>query len=192
MRTIKTLAALVLALAVMPGPARAMTIQGIDIPEQMAFPSGMLMLNGAGVRSKLLIEVYVACLYLQTPGSDPAAIMAADEPQAVTLHIVSDLVTHEKLARAARRDMGRAMGGRTGPIEPQIDEFMALFDEEVVKGDVFTLFFEPGEGTHVIKNGRTLGVIPGLAFKRALFGIWLSDNPTQKSLRDKMVGEAAG
>jgi len=192
MRSIRILPSAVLALTLVSGAVRSITLEGIDIPQQMGFPTAMLMLNGAGVRSKLFIEVYVACLYLETPGSDPAAIMAANEPQAVTLHIVSDLVTSEKLARAARRDMDRATEGRTGSIQPQIDQFMALFDEQVVKGDVFKLFYQPGAGTHVIKNDRTLGIIPGLAFKRALFGIWLSDNPTQKSLRDRLVGETSG
>jgi len=31
--------------------------------------------------------------------------------------------------------------------------------------------------------------VPGLAFKQALFGIWLSDDPVQDSLKEAMLGD---
>jgi hypothetical protein len=35
----------------------------------------------------------------------------------------------------------------------------------------------------VLKNGESRANVSGLAFKQALFGIWLSDNPIQKLLK---------
>ena len=42
----------------------------------------------------------------------------------------------------------------------------------------------------VIRNGEVKVVVPGLAFKKALFGIWLSDDPVQDDLKEGMLGEA--
>ncbi|HCX90261.1 MAG: hypothetical protein COW04_00540 [Deltaproteobacteria bacterium CG12_big_fil_rev_8_21_14_0_65_43_10] len=35
-------------------------------------------------------------------------------------------------------------------------------------------------------------VTNGLPFKKALFGIWLCDNPAQKSLKREMLGTVGG
>jgi len=51
-----------------------------------------------------------------------------------------------------------------------------------------TLAYEPGVGTHLMNGDESVSVIPGLEFKQALFGIWLSDKPAQASLKKKMLG----
>jgi hypothetical protein len=38
------------------------------------------------------------------------------------------------------------------------------------------------------KNGKMLGTIEGLEFKKALFGIWLGNNPADKDLKAGMLG----
>ena len=42
--------------------------------------------------------------------------------------------------------------------------------------------------THVLKNKDLQELIPGLEFKKAFFGIFLSDNPIQKNLKNAMLG----
>jgi hypothetical protein len=64
-----------------------------------------------------------------------------------------------------------------------------VFQEEIKEGDVFDLVYVPGEGVHVLKNGEQKDTVGDLEFKKALFGIWLSDNPAQKDLKNKMLGQ---
>jgi hypothetical protein len=70
-----------------------------------------------------------------------------------------------------------------------VDQFMAVFQEEITEGDVFDLVYLPGEGVRVLKNGEHKDTVGDLAFKKALFGIWLSDKPAQKDLKEKMLGQ---
>ena len=51
--------------------------------------------------------------------------------------------------------------------------------------------YEPGKGVSVIRNGTVKVTVEGLDFKKALFGIWLSDDPIQDSLKEEMLGEEA-
>jgi len=183
--------AAILALLALPLQAAALTLEGIRIPERIVFQDVTFSLNGAGVRKKFFVEAYVACLYLTDPSEDPEYVLAADEPQTITLHIVSDLVTRKRLAKAAERDM-RKVYGSLESIQPQVDKFMGLFADEVAKGDVFKLVYLPGAGTRVIKNERELAVIPGLNFKKALFGVWLSaKNPAVDGLRKDLFDREA-
>ena len=178
--------AAILALLALPVQAAALTLEGIAVPERLEFGDVALTLNGAGVRKKMFIKAYVACLYLTAPSEDPEYVLAAEEPQTITLHIISGLVTSARMAKAAARDM-RKVYGPLESIQPQVDLFMDLFEEEVNKGDVFKLIYLPGTGTRVVKNERELAVIPGLSFKKALFGIWLSKkNPAVDNLREDM------
>ena len=46
----------------------------------------------------------------------------------------------------------------------------------------------PDSGTNVLKNSEYIDTIPGIEFKKAFFGIWLSNDPIQKNLKQAMLG----
>jgi hypothetical protein len=63
--------------------------------------------------------------------------------------------------------------------------------EEIKKNDTYDFVYVPSEGLNVLRNGKSLGVVPGLEFKKAFFGIWLSDYPVDRDLRKKMLSGRA-
>jgi len=48
--------------------------------------------------------------------------------------------------------------------------------------------YAPRGGTTVWRDGEPVSVIEGLAFKQALFGIWLSKKPVAGKLKAGMLG----
>jgi hypothetical protein len=64
-----------------------------------------------------------------------------------------------------------------------------VFKKEIKEDDSYDLIYVPGKGVEVYINGEYTSVTEGLAFKKALFGIWLSEKPAQKSLKKAMLGE---
>ncbi|WP_111496668.1 MULTISPECIES: chalcone isomerase family protein [Marinobacter] len=171
------------------GSASALTLEGVDVPEQMTADDSQLVLNGAGVRSKWFIDLYVSSLYTPSEQSDARAIVEADEPQAIRLDIISGLISSEKMTSATLEGFEASTDGNMAPLQPQIDRFMNVFQEEIKEGDVFDLVYVPGDGVQVFKNGQKKDTVPGLAFKKALFGIWLSDEPAQDDLKAAMLGK---
>lgn len=170
-------------------PVSAVTIEGVDMPDQMKADGSELVLNGAGVRSKWFLDLYIGGLYVSHVGSDPKAIIDADEPQAIRLHIVSGMITSDKMTSATLEGFEASTKGNTAPVQAEIDEFMGVFKDEIKEGDVFDLVYVPGEGVKVSKNGNARDTISGMAFKKALFGIWLSDEPAQEDLKAAMLGQ---
>lgn len=65
-----------------------------------------------------------------------------------------------------------------------------VFNDTIKKGNVFDMIYVPGEGTYIYRNGALKTTIEGLAFKKALFGIWIIDKPSHgiESLRRGMLG----
>ncbi len=164
-------------------------IAGINLPDVLETGQTTLVLNGAGVRTKFFLDLYVGGLYLQQKSANPEKIIAADEPMAIRLHIISSMITSEKMEKATREGFTKATGGNIAPIHAQIETFISVFREKIQEDDIYDLMYLPGTGTEVYKNSDRKSLMQGLAFKQALFGIWLSDKPAQKSLKKKMLGK---
>jgi hypothetical protein len=158
-----------------------------ELPGTLQVGDAKLVLNGSGARTKYLMKMYVAGLYLTQPSAKPAAIIADQAPMAIRLEITSGLVTQEKLVESLNEGFDKATSGKPEPICKEIDQFRRCFAQEIAKGDVFDLVYLPEYGVTVLKNGKRQGVVPGLAFKKALFGIWLSDDPVDKDLKSAML-----
>lgn len=177
-----------LALFLTAAPADAKKIAGISMPDYLMAGQSRLALNGAGLRTKLFMDLYVGGLYLVQKNQDAKKITEADEPMAIRLNIVSSLITSEKMEAAVREGFAKSTEGNTAPIMTQIEVFISVFKDRIDKNDVYDFIYLPGSGLEIYKNSNFRSLIQGLSFKQALFGIWLSDRPVQKSLKEEMLG----
>jgi chalcone isomerase-like protein len=188
-KALSTAFASLLLSALLSAPATAVEIEGVDVPETYSAMGTELKLNGAGTRSKWFMDLYVGGLYVPSTIDDGQAIINADEPQAITLHIISGMITSDKMKSATMEGFENATDGDLAAIQSEVDAFLDVFSAEIQEGDVFDLVYLPGEGTRVLKNGEPKATIGDLEFKKALFGIWLSDKPAQEDLKEKMLGQ---
>jgi len=185
----KTLTAVTaVSLALFSGSIMAEKVAGVELAPTMMVGEQELAFNGAGIRKKLFIKLYVGSLYAGQSSSDAAALVAADKPMAIRINVLSDLLTRDKMVKALNEGFEQSTGGDTAPVQEGIDQLMGLMQDKIRPGNSMTLAYEPGVGTHVMRNGEALSVVPGLPFKQALFGIWLSDSPAQDSLKKAMLG----
>jgi hypothetical protein len=179
---------MILALMMLPVDAQV-TISGVNLPATLKAGDTELILNGGGVRRRFFMNMYVGGLYLQEKSSNASGIVAADRPMAVRLEIVSGMISSDNMSEAIRDGFQKSTNGNTRPLQTRIDEFIRVFSrEEISRGNVFELVYVPGTGVQTYKNGRLQNTIEGLDFKRALFGIWLSDDPADSSLKRGMLG----
>ncbi|MGI9318553.1 MAG: chalcone isomerase family protein [bacterium] len=159
-----------------------------NIPGTLAVGGGDLNLNGHGMRKKAFISLYRCGLYLDQPNQDAAAIISADTAMAIRIVIESGFISSKKMQTAMVEGFDKSTGGNTAPIADEIETFKSGFSDEIVKRDVFDLVYQPGTGVEVIKNGESKVTAGDLGFKQALFGIWLSEDPVQKSLKKALLG----
>ena len=171
------------------GMALSANIDGHQIPDQLPAADTQLVLNGAGLREKFMIDLYVGGLYLTNKSSDAASIISADEPMALRLLIVSSRITSENMTEATLEGFQHSLGNKLAAMQPRIDQFMLSFKEPIKEGDVFEMLYLPGSGVVISKNGKPLNTVEGADFKAALFGIWLGNEPAQKSLKQEMLGK---
>lgn len=177
-----------LLLAFTATQASAANIAGVNMPDQVQYGGKTMVLNGAGIRKKFLMTIYVGGLYLTAKSNDADAILKADEPMSIRLAITSSLITPDKMKATTLQGFQRAMGGNTAPLQNEINQLLNSFDKGVSKGDTYELTNVPGSGVHIIRNGKLVETIRSNAFKEALFGIWLSKTPVHAGLRARMLG----
>lgn len=165
------------------------TVSGVKVDEKMSLEGQNLVLNGAGIREKMWIDLYVGSLYLPKKSASAKEIMDSKEGAAIKLNIISGMITSDKMISAINEGFENATNNATAPLKTKIDKFKGFFKDEIKKGDVFIIMNVPSEGVVVYKNGAKKGTIEGHDFKKALFGIWLCDKPADKDLKDGMLGK---
>jgi hypothetical protein len=166
----------------------AREVVGVNVPDTVSLGEARLVLNGAGVRSKFFVKVYVGALYLPAVQREAARLFEVDTPVAVHLHFLHSEVEAKKLVDAwndgfnANHD-----AAQLAALKARIERFNALF-RTVKRGDVVRIDYTPGHGTRVAISGEERGVIEGSDFRAALLRIWLGDSPADTDLKRAMLG----
>ncbi|WP_072992474.1 chalcone isomerase family protein [Flavobacterium segetis] len=167
-------------------------INGVEIPRTIEFKGKKMSLNGVGQRSKFFTDLYVQALYLTRYSQDAVQILDSETEMSISLHITSGLISSKKLTKALEKGMEKSVG-ESGMLKfsKELKELEYLLSTEATKvGDVFELTFNPqDESLWITKNKDYKGQIKGLEFKKAFYGIWLSENPVDKKLKNELLGK---
>lgn len=172
--------------------AQAKTCEGVAFPDQVKADGAALTLNGLGLRKAtfLKVKVYVGALYLPQASQDANAILKANAPKQLVLHFVRD-VGGDDLSKGWDEGFENNAGEQLAALKPRIDAFKAMMTD-VKKGDTLSMRHKPGAGVEVAVKGAAKGAIKGDDFARALFAIWLGQNPPNDELKTGLLGGACG
>jgi len=161
----------------------------VTLPNSVNFGNEKLQLNGAGIRKKaMVLKLYSGGLYLVKKSSDAKSIMNADETMAIKLVITSSFVSSEAMSEAVQEGFEASTGGNVAPLASEIAKFISFFSDEIVENDVFDITYQKGSGVVVYKNNKEKGTVLGMNFKKALFGIWLGNDPVDSKLKKALLG----
>ncbi len=181
-------ALLVIAQLSLFAPANARTIEDVNLPEQITLANTALQLNGAGIRTKFVFNIYVGTLYLPQKASAAKQILAMNGAKRVGMHILYSEIDKEKLINGWHEGFENNLDNKQfEALKPRLQQFNNLF-VTVKKGDVIYLDFIPGKGTVVTINNKTRGTVQGDDFYTALLKVWLGEEPADDDLKAAMLG----
>ena len=163
------------ALAPIPIHAQATEIAGVTVPATVDAGGQSLVLNGAALRKKSIVKVYVAGLYLPAKSSDADAILAADAPRALRMQFVRD-VGKDKMCEAWDESLKNNTPGADAQLQGEFKDLCGWM-QDLKKGDVMTFTYVPASGTTVDIAGTRKGTIAGKPFADALFKSWIGPKP---------------
>jgi hypothetical protein len=168
--------------------ALAGQLAGVSLPDQTEAAGKTLVLNGLGLREAtlMMVDVYVAGLYLESKTSDAEAILGADRAKRLVLTFVRS-VGREKLVEAWSEGLEKNAGEKRATVADGFARMNAAMTD-VKKGDTVVLTYLPGQGTTVEVRGKASPPIEGDDFQAVLFSIWLGSQPPNVGLRDGLLG----
>jgi Chalcone isomerase-like len=184
----------ILAALAWPCAALAADVAGVKLDDRMSIAPGApeLVLNGAGVRTRLVIKVYVAGLYVTEKKTAAADVLALGGPKRMLLVLLRD-VTAQQMSDAVTE--GFQANNPPADNERYKESLAALVSAmssfgQVKKGDVLVFEYVPETGTRVLLNGAAQGTpIAGPDFYRALLRVWLGDKPVDADLKKALLGQ---
>lgn len=180
---------LYLSLLLLALPAVAETdIAGIKLPDHYSVNGQSLSLNGAGIRSKFFVKVYVGALYLENRQTNADDILAMQGAKSMQMHILYKEIEAKKITDGwnegfrenTNKDDFRNLAER-------LETFNALFTD-FHEGDTVFMNYTPGGGTELQINKETLGTIEGEDFFVALQKVWIGGHPADKDLKKGLLG----
>lgn len=176
------------ALVVM-SPALALDVVGVKVEERAQVAGKELVLNGAGIRTRLFFKVYVAALYAEKPAKEAAALIAGPGPRRIVLSMLRELdadTLYGALEEGLRNNLSEA---ERAALKPSIDALGATMRGigKVVPGDTVTLDFS-AEGLTIGHNGSPRGKIADEKIGPAVLKIWLGEKPAEESLKQALLG----
>ena len=189
-----TAAAAVVATHLVPsGAALAVEVGGATLPDTATVGGQALVLNGAGVRTRVFFKVYAMGLYLPKKVGSTAEVLASPGARRVTLHLLRKL-TGEDFAKAFTEGLNNNTGeAERQRLQSQIEAFVGTFSRQgdLKEGEVIHMDWVPGTGLVATRSGQPVGTpIDEPAFYNAVLRIWLGDKPADDALKPLLLGKS--
>ncbi|HXL83536.1 MAG TPA: chalcone isomerase family protein [Casimicrobiaceae bacterium] len=168
--------------------ALAAEVGGVRLDDKVSVGAQELVLNGAGVRTRVVFKVYVASLYLPQKATELAAVLAKS-PRRIQLNLLRTL-SADQLVEALNEGLAENnTAAELAAVKSQVDALATIMKsfKEVKEKDVITLDFVDG-ATRIGLNGEAKGNIGGDAFNQALTKVWLGEKPVQADLKKSLLG----
>ncbi|MFV1993025.1 MAG: chalcone isomerase family protein [Acidiferrobacterales bacterium] len=189
MKTIQILAAL--WLLSVTSTVFALEIENVKLPDSISSttPGAKLLLNGAGIRTKFIFDIYVGALYLESKDSNAEKIINSKGEKQIFLHFLYKEVTKKKLTAGWTDGFeDNNSSAQMAKLKDRLNKFNAMFIT-VKKGNTMRFDFLPDGLLKVSINNETRGEINGYDFQQALLKVWLGQEPATEDLKAAMLGK---
>jgi long-chain acyl-CoA synthetase len=190
LRHTRAASALALALAFAAPAALCAEVAGVKVEDTVRSEQGELLLNGAGLRTRIVFKVYVAALYLPQKESNASAILQGKGPRRMVLRMMRNVdgdTLHEALDEGLRNNLGSAeLDAIKAPLARLSEVFKAL--GKAREGDIIQLDISQA-GLAITVNGTPRGQIASEALGRGLLRVWLGEKPAEASLKTALLGQ---
>jgi hypothetical protein len=178
--------AVALSLLLLSSHAFALDVAGVKIAPTVSSRQKTLAFNGAGIRKKLFIKVYVGSLYTERKVATPAQLLADPGEKLIRMNFVYRKVEKEKIVEAFADGLANNSPGVARSAEAKA--FLSWFTADFVAGDTVDISLSPDGTVAASQNGKALGTVRSPALVQGVLLIWFGEKPADKSLKEGMLG----
>jgi hypothetical protein len=175
-------------------PGTTTAVENFRFDNELNVNGQHLVLNGAGVRYKLVFKLYAMALYLPKKSSSVDEIIAMPGPKRIRMLALREMPVADFGRMTARGIQANATREDFVKILPDIARIGQLYGayDRTALGDEILMDWTPGAGLTVRFRGALQGdpfVQPELF--NTLLKVWLGDKPADAQLKESLLGHAA-
>ena len=178
--------AVALSFLLLSSHAFALDVGGVSVPPTVVIHQKTLSLNGAGIRKKLFIKVYVGSLYTERKVTTPAQLLADPGEKLVRMNFVHSKVEKEKIIEVFAEGLANNSPGVAQSAEGKA--FLSWFTADFVAGDTVDISLSPDGTVAASHNGKVLGTARSPALVQGVLLIWFGEKPADGGLKKGMLG----
>lgn len=187
----KSLTAMVIAFATasIASSAPALEVAGVKFDDKVDVAGVPLVLNGAGLRTKVMLKIYVVGLYVPARTTSADAVINSSQPRRVRLVLKRSLGAGTIWDAFDEGIQANSSPAELAALKPKLDQIEKQFQEigDVAEGDAIDIHFTADGATIVHYKGQPKGSIPGTDLQRALLKIWLGAKPVQEDVKEALL-----
>jgi len=175
-----------LSFLLLSSQAFALDVAGANVSPAVVIHQKTLSLNGAGIRKKLFVKVYVGSLYAERKVTTPAQLLADPGVKLIRMSFVYKKVEKEKIVEAFAEGLANNSPGVARSAEAKA--FLSWFTSDFVAGDTVDISLSPDGTVAASHNGKALGTVRSPALVQGVILIWFGEKPADGGLKKGMLG----
>ena len=167
-------------------PARALEIDGLQLPDSFQIEDKLLRPNGYGTRhySLLKIKVYSAAFYTTKKVTSPAAVLTSTEPQVIHLKMHRSTSQSDAIKGWEYYLDANCKNECMLPNAIRMEFLQATAALKV--GDEETYIFS-GNGLSVKRNNKLIATWQSPALAKVVLSAWFGAVPTSEQLKSELI-----
>ena len=169
----------------------SITVGGVTFEPDMTFQGKKRLLNGAGIRNKVVFKVYAAGLYLPKKVSTPKEVFESPGPKhfkAVFLREIDSGAFGKNVSQVMNDNLPRERIARCVPGIIKLGEVFAA-KKKIGPGEYFTVDEVPGTGSVISINGQVATTISEAEFFTCLMYNYFGEVPADHLLKAALLGQ---
>jgi hypothetical protein len=173
-------------------PVNSAELEGVVLEDRIRIDGQELQLNGMALRTRVIVKVYVAGLYLPARAATAQAALESKGPKRIILVMMREASAQQFCESIDAGMRANSSEAQLAAVRAQTEALMAMIRAagQAKKGMRIVLDYEPSAGgTTLFVDGVAQGKpMSGETFYQALLRIWLGDDPVQLDLKEALLG----
>ena len=162
-----------------------MNINGFDIPESIELNGTTLRLNGAAMRNKFFMNIYIVAFYTAQPITRDEDAVHSDIDRNLRMIVTTPLATPGIVSENVMDSLRESLGRKFYEMKPVVEKIKSVIDSaQIGYKDCMDTFYTSRDELHVFKNNLYLNSEPeARILAEALFNIYMGQQPVDSKVK---------
>jgi hypothetical protein len=162
-----------------------MNISGFDVPESILLNGTRLRLNGAAMRTKFFLNIYIVALYTAQPITREEDAVHSKIERSLRMIVTTPLATPGLVSENVVDSMKESLGSKYYQLKPVVEKIKSVIDTaQIGYRDCMDTYYSADGALHVYKNGQFLSSeADAQIFAESLFNIYMGRQPVDAKVK---------